>query len=102
MAQFDVHRFAPRGAGFTLVVDVQNMLLDGLATRVVAPLYPLKTKDRPIHRLNPLVHIDGKPYYLAVQEMTALRTKTLGPKVTSLEEQRSEIIAAIDFLTTGV
>jgi toxin CcdB len=102
MVQFDVHRFAPRGAGFTLVVDVQNRLLDGLATRVVAPLYPLKAKDRPIHRLNPLVHIDGNPYYLAVQEMTALRTKTLGPKVTSLEKQRSEIIAAIDFLTTGV
>ena len=102
MAQFDVHRFAPRGAGSTLVVDIQNELLNGLATRVVAPLYPLKAKERPILRLNPIVHIDGKPYYLAVQEMTALRTKTLGPKVTSLEERRSEIIAAIDFLTTGV
>jgi toxin CcdB len=102
MAQFDVHRFAPRGAGFTLVVDVQYGLLDGLATRVVAPLYPLKAGNQPIHRLNPLVQIDGKTYYLAVQEMTALRTKTLGPTVTSLEEQQSEIIAAIDFLTTGI
>ena len=102
MAQFDVHRFAPRGAGFTLVVDVQSGLLDALATRVVAPLYPLRAKDRPIHRLNPLVQIEGKPYYLAVQEMTALRTKSLGLIVASLEERRSEIIAAIDFLTTGI
>jgi toxin CcdB len=102
MAQFDVHRFAPRGAGFTMVVDVQNRLLDELATRVVAPLYPIKAKDKPIHRLNPIVQIDNKPYYLAVQEMTALRVKTLGPKVTSLEEWRTEIIAAIDFLITGV
>ncbi len=48
MAQFDVYRFAPGGAGFTLVADVQNKLLDGLATRVVVPLYPLKTGDKPI------------------------------------------------------
>lgn len=67
-----------------------------------APLYPLKAKDRPIHRLNPLVQIDGKPHYLAMHEMTALRTMTLGSAVASLEEQRSEIIAAIDFLTTGI
>jgi hypothetical protein len=32
MAQFDVFRLAPGGAGFTYVVDVQNGLLDGLAT----------------------------------------------------------------------
>lgn len=102
MAQFDVHRFAPRGAGFTFVVDVQNGLLDGLATRVVAPLYPLTAQDNPILRLNPRVQLDGKSYYLAVQEMTALRTKTLGPKVACLEEQRAAIIAAIDFLITGV
>jgi hypothetical protein len=42
MAQFDVYRFAPRGAGFAYVIDLQSDLLDGLATRVVAPLYALK------------------------------------------------------------
>ena len=102
MAQFDVYRFAPRGAGFTLVVDVQNELLDGLATRIVAPLYPCHEKDRPILRLNPVIPIEDKRYYLAIQEMAALRTKTLGAKVASLEDRRREIIAAIDFLVTGV
>ncbi|MGO9173226.1 MAG: CcdB family protein [Rhodomicrobium sp.] len=102
MAQFDVYRFAPRGAGFTLVVDVQNKLLDGLATRVVAPLYPLQAKDKPILRLNPVTVIEGRRYYLAIQEMSALRVKALGAAVTSLEAQRDEIVAAIDFLITGV
>ena len=37
MAQFDVYRL-PRGAGSVLVVDLQNKLFDGLATRVAAPL----------------------------------------------------------------
>ncbi len=102
MAQFDVYRFASRGAGFTLVADVQNSLLDGLATRVVAPLFPLKSKDKPILRLNPVTIIESQQYYLAIQEMSALRVKGLGPAVASLEAQRDEIIAAIDFLITGV
>jgi toxin CcdB len=102
MAQFDVFRFAPGGAGFTFVVDVQNGLLDGLATRIVAPLYPLTAKSQPILRLNPVVQIEGERYYLAMQEMSALRVKSLGPAVASLERIRTEIIAAIDFLITGV
>lgn len=102
MAQFDVHRFAPRGGGFAHVVDLQSNLLDGLATRIVAPLYALKAKQQPILRLNPVFEIEGKAHYLAVQETTAVRIKTLGAKVVSLAEQRPAIIAALDFLITGV
>jgi toxin CcdB len=102
MAQFDVYRFAPRGAGFAYVVDLQAELLDGLATRVVAPLYELKSQQQPILRLNPVFHVEGKPHYLAVQEMTGLRVKSLGSKVSSVSENRPQIIAALDFLVTGV
>jgi toxin CcdB len=102
MAQFDVYHFAPRGAGFGHVLDLQSDLLDGLATRIVAPLYPLKGKHQPILRLNPVVQIEGKAHYLAVQEMTALRVKSLGARIASLTEQRPVIIAALDFLITGV
>jgi toxin CcdB len=102
MAQFDVYRFAPRGAGFTYVVDLQNDLLEAFATRIVAPLYLVKGKQQPILRLNPVFQIDGKPHYLAVQEVTALRGKGLGVKVLSLSEHRPSIIAALDFLITGV
>lgn len=102
MAQFDVYRFAPRGAGFTFVADLQSKLLEGLATRAVAPIYPLTPKVRPILRLNPVVEVEGKRYYLAIQEMAAIRAKTLGAKVISLEAWRAEIVAAIDFLITGI
>jgi toxin CcdB len=102
MAQFDVYRFAPRGAGFTYVADLQSRLLEGLATRIVAPLYPLIPKVQPILKLNPVVDVEGKQYCLAVQEMAAVRAKTLGAKVTSLEAQRAKIVAAIDFLITGI
>lgn len=101
MAQFDVYRL-PRGASSALVVDLQNRLFEGLATRVVAPLYPLKAKDQPILRLNPVIEIEGQPYLLAIQEMASLRAKSLGAKVASLEAERDEIVAAIDFLITSV
>ncbi len=101
MAQFDVYRL-PRGAGSILAVDLQNKLFDGLATRVVAPLYPLNARDKPILRLNPVIEIEGQHYLLAMQEMSALRVKSLGAKVASLEARRDEIVGAIDFLITSV
>ncbi len=101
MARFDVCRL-PRGAGSILAVDLQNKLAGGLATRVVAPLYPLNAEDKPILRMNPVVEIEGRRYLLAIQEMSALRVKSLGAKVASLEARRDEIVAAIDFLITSV
>jgi toxin CcdB len=102
MAQFDVFRYArPKEEGI-LVVDVQHALFEGLATRLVVPLYPLTRGDKPIKRLNPIVEIDGKRYVLAVQEMAAVRSAMLRRKVTSLVERRDEIVAAIDFLTTAI
>jgi toxin CcdB len=102
MAQFDVYRYAPRGAAFQYVVDVQSKILDMLATREVVPLFLLSSTHQPILILNPIVQINDKSYYLATHEMGAVTTKALTKPVTSLAEHRDEIIAAIDFLTTGV
>ena len=63
---------------------------------------PVDPKVQPILKLNPVVDVEGKQYYLAVQEMAAVRAKTLGAKVTSLEAQRAKIVAATDFLITGI
>ena len=102
MPQFDVYRYAWRGSSVTLVVDLQNKLLEGLSTRLVAPLYVLTGKDKPVLRLNPVLEIEGKRYYLGVQGLATVRVKLLGLKVASLEKCRDEIIAAIDFLITGI
>jgi toxin CcdB len=102
MAQFDVYRFKPAGAKAVHVIDLQSDMLEGLATRIVAPLYPLEPQSRPILRLNPTVQVDGKAFYLATQELTAVRVKSLGKPVASLAEKRDELIAALDFLITGI
>jgi toxin CcdB len=101
MAQFDVYRLRS-GAGAPLVVDLQNGLFEGLATRVVAPLYPATAGARAMLRLNPVVEIEGQRYLVAIQEMAALRAKSLGEKVASLEAERDAIVGAIDFLIASV
>lgn len=93
--------------GQAIAGDVRAMLdilslLDSLATRIVAPLYPIDTTAQPIRRLNPAVTLKGKDYYLATQELTALRRKSLGKSVASLSHMRSELFAALDLLITGV
>jgi toxin CcdB len=102
MAQFDVYRFKPPSGKSIHVVDLQSELLDSLATRIVAPLYPIDATAQPIRRLNPAVTLKGKYFYLATQELTALRRKSLGKSVASLSHMRSELIAALDLLLTGV
>jgi toxin CcdB len=102
MTQFDVYCYAPRGMGFAFVIDVQNKILENLVSRVVIPLYKLNPSDQPMLRLNPIVQFSGDKYYLATEEMGAVSAKALNKSVASLAEHRDEIIAAIDFLTTGV
>lgn len=102
MSQFDVHRYTLPGAGVTLAVDLQNKLPDGLATRLIAPLRLLSEKDQPVLRLNPVIEIEGKRYLVVLQGAATVRVKSLGPKVASLEKWRDEIVAAMDFLITGI
>lgn len=102
MAQFDVFR-NPRGGRFPLLLDVQADLLSELATRVVVPLVTLKRYGaKPISRLDPTVLILGVEYVLVFQELAAIPTAALGQPVVSLAKRRSELIAALDLLFTGI
>lgn len=102
MAQFDVHRFPGRRSDVRYVVDVQCDLLQDLATRLVVPAYPMAAHIHPIEKLNPEAGIGGVPHYLAIQEMAAVRTASLGRREGSLISERDAIIAAIDLLITGI
>ena len=102
MAQFDVHR-NPGKRRYPLLLDIQDDLLSALATRVVVPLTPLKQLGaRPITRLNPIATIDGRDYVLVFQELAAIPVAALGKSVASLRDRRTELVAAIDLLFTGI
>lgn len=104
MAQFDVYRNTdPRTSADTpFVVDVQSDLLDGLATRVVIPLIAAEHAGKAAKHLNPQFTIEGRFVVMSTAELAGIPMRALGTKVGSLQEQRDEIVGALDFLFTGI
>jgi toxin CcdB len=95
-----VQRTGPsRSAG--MVVVLQHALLSDLNTRVVAPLV-LSTELPHIPRLRPKVQIEEKEYVVAIDRLAAVPRRSIGKMVGSMQLRREEMIAAIDFLFTGV
>jgi toxin CcdB len=101
MAQFDVFR-NPRKGAFPLLLDVQSDTVSQLATRVVVPMTKLKGRIKPITRLNPIARLDGIDYVLMFQEIAAIPASALGELRGSLASRRTEMIAALDLLFTGI
>jgi len=104
MAQFSLYQNRGDSSDtYPFFVDVQNELLDSLNTRLVIPLISTDSvaKKPPVH-LCPILHIDEGDFVLLTHQMTSVPASILSSPVQSLEAFRSEIIAAIDFLITGV
>ncbi len=99
MARFDVQR--GRRAGVPYLVDNQADFLSILPTRLVIPLLPADSIPSPIERLHLRVTVDGCELILAVNPMASVRRDQLGPRVGSVADRRSEIVAAVDFLQQG-
>jgi toxin CcdB len=102
MAQFDLFRH-PSDKRYPFLLDLQADLLRDLATRVVAPLTPVRRlRGKPIGRLNPVVEIEGTEYAVLFQDVAALPVNALGATAGNLRARRDELISALDLLFTGV
>lgn len=105
MAQFRVYRNKnpQTRSAVPFLLDIQNDLLDALETRVVIPLCPVSTmKGRTVRTLTPAIEIEGEPFVLLTPQMAGISKSELGDPVARVDQHRFEIIAAIDFLLTGV
>lgn len=91
-----------RGA-YPYFVDVQDTLLDSLTTRVVIPIARADhLENRAISRLCPETTIRGERYVLLSHQLTNVPVAALKAPVGSLRDRRSDIVAALDFLLTGI
>ncbi len=103
MRQFDVvindNRDTNRYVPYLLILQAE--LFDGLATRVVAPLFPHSEYGQSLDRLNPVINIKSAPYVLSIAELAGVPVNALGKRLASAAEHRLEIISALDFLITG-
>jgi toxin CcdB len=100
MAQFDIYR--KKGEGIEFLLDLQDVMLEDLSTRIVAPLAPLEAIGPPMKTLNPRIFVGGVQYVLLTHLLAAIPTAALGELAGSARTQKDEIIAAIDSLFTGI
>ena len=105
MPQFALYKNNDKSTStaYPYFVDVQSELLDTLNTRLVIPRTPVELleKKAPSH-LCPVIHIDEGDFVILTHQMASVPTKILREKVNELSTFKNEIIAAIDFLITGI
>lgn len=105
MPQFSLYQNSDKSTAtaYPYFVDVQSEMLDTLNTRLVIPLTPLEMleKKAPTH-LCPVIHIDEGDFVVLTHQMASIPTKILRDPVNELSAFRNEIVAAIDFLITGI
>jgi toxin CcdB len=92
---------AEEAAHWPYLVVLQSDLVSGLRSTVVAPLVNRADFDG-ARRLNPIVIVEGREFWLATHELFAIDQRILRKKVATLSEDRYKITAALDFLFTGV
>ena len=64
---------------------------------------PLKRYGaKPVTRLNPTASVRGVAYVMVFQELAAVPSSALGAVVGTLAPRRTELIAALDLLFTGI
>lgn len=103
MAQFDVYANPNPATKRTIpyVLDIQTDLLNNLTTRVVIPLYTVSAMGNAAKYLNLRFSVKRTTVIMSTAELAGVAVHSLGEKVCSLQDHRSEIIAAIDFLVNG-
>lgn len=103
MAQFDIYANPANGmeGGAPFVVDVQSDHLAGLPTRMIVPL-AVPDDFQPLRHLNPPMEVGDERFALMTQFMAAVPRQVLGTPVGSLADRRALILAALNFLFTGI
>ena len=105
MPQFSVHRNKNQKtrSKYPYLVDIQSDLLSDVGTRVVVPLIKRTAATRrPIKNLMPVVRVDEQEFIMVVPQLAAIATGALGDPVGSAAQHRDEVLAALDFLITGI
>ena len=85
------------------LVDVQNSVIDQLATRLVVPLTKNKTKNSLyMKNLTPEIEFEGETYLFLTQQLSSIPEDVLNDCIGSLAQSRELLIDAIDFAINGI
>ena len=99
MAQFDLYRNCRENAPvFPYLLDITHEINSLSKLRVVVPLC---NDSHAITHLNPSFNIKGEKLYMSTMDIAGIPATMLGDEVLSLEDRRTEIVDALDFLVNG-
>lgn len=85
------------------LVVLQSDLLDGLPTRLVAPLSRSSVgADELPRRLAPVVTVAGESLVVKAHEVGVVPARALGAAVTSLRGDSHRLVDAIDAVISGI
>ncbi len=88
---------------YPYVLNIQTSLLSDLSTRLVIPLSLMENfENRIIKNLNPIIKIKAKEYLVLTQQMASIPLSAIGDELLDVKIDRNEILAAIDFIVTGI
>jgi toxin CcdB len=102
MRQFDVvaNPDADERQHRPYLLILQSDLVSGLSSTVVAPLV-VRDRMQGATRMNPILNVDGREFWLAAHELFAVDRRMLRGTVGTLAQERDAIIKALDFVFSG-
>ena len=99
MAQFDLHINQRENASiFPYLLDITHEINTLSNLRVVVPLCD---DNNSVRHLNPTFIVNGKTLYMSTMDIAGIPATMLGNVVLNLEDKRTEIVDALDFLVNG-
>ncbi len=104
MSQFTAYRNADPASRRVIpcFLDVQSDLIETIGSRVVVPLIPAERAGAAIDGLMPKLTLDDRELVMDSAQIMGVPVRMLGPKVADLSHERATIMAAIDFLISGI
>lgn len=90
-------------ASYPYLLEIQSDFLSELQTTVVLPLMPARLGSAiAMTRLNPVVEIEDQKFVVMTQDVAGIARKDLAKASRDLRQHRAEIMAALDFLISGI
>ena len=104
MQQFGVYRNRNKAtrSAYPLLLNVQSDLISDTGTRVVVPLVEDGRGIPAMPPLAPAVTINGNVYVMATPLMAGIELADLGVLEADLSVERERVMAALDFLVSGI
>ena len=105
MAQFSVYQNKNKATQtqYPLLLNIQNDLLATMQTCVVVPLTKVESMvHNPMGKLTPILVVQDQQYCMMTPQLAGINKRELGTEVEILTTHQHDMVAAIDFLLSGV